>query len=182
MLPEDEIRLQTEKAHELMACVMDHYVKHHKVVLKKLGHAHSATLKSIEEIDDICVRYSIRPDSAEFQEVRRYDKMWEEIIALFRQKGASEEDLLKIDEILTGIPQAIKHYYDLLVAQDRALKKLIAQLDFDRYREACTAIAQIQGGPNIMSGLLPQQYGEENLSASIFHPRSLKSSHSSDTA
>ncbi len=141
-----------------MEIVFDHYVKHHKVVLTKLGHAQSATAQSIQEINNLREQFELEDDTKNFSELQKYDAVWETIIQMFRRSGVSEEELAKIENILLTIPKAIRQYYDLLIQQDRMLQALIAELKHERYEKARAEIAKVQNFPDMMSGLPANEF------------------------
>ena len=147
------------KAEEATLAVMEHYIRHHEVVLRKLNHAHKATLDSIHEIEQMMAELEDASAHAhELAEVRKYDGLWITIIDMFRQAGVSETELGKIEGVLTGIPRAIKIHYDALVAQDKVLLKMISDLGAEKYRRAFEMIREVQAQPNPMTGLSPYEY------------------------
>ena len=151
-----------DSAHEAMACVMEHYIRHHEVVLKKLTHARDATVASIREIEDMVKRLDTAAANDELKEVRKYDGLWAAIIEMSRHAGVSEEELSRIEDVLTEIPRAIKLHYDSLLKQDKALLEMIEQLSHEKYRRAFDVIRKAQSGPNMMSGLEPDEYDMDN--------------------
>lgn len=100
-----------QKAHEAMMCVMEHYVRHHEVVLKKLGHARDATISSIREIETLFENIENDTVNAELKEIRKYENLWDAIINMFREAGVSEDDLTNIESVLGDIPRAIRKHY-----------------------------------------------------------------------
>jgi hypothetical protein len=147
------------QAEEATLAVMEHYVRHHEVVLRKLNHAHKATLDSIREIEEMMAELNdASAHVSELAEVRKYDSLWITIIDMFRQAGVSETELGKIEGVLGGIPRAIKTHYDALVAQDKVLLKMIEDLGAEKYRRAFEMIRQVQSKPNPMTGLSPYEY------------------------
>jgi hypothetical protein len=151
-----------QKAHEAMMCVMEHYVRHHEVVLKKLSHAREATLTSIREIEALFADVENARAHNELKEIRKYDKLWDSIIESFREAGISEDDLNNIESVLDDIPRAIRKHYELLLAQDKALQALIAQLADEKYQKAFALIKDVQGLSNPMTGLGPEEYEEHD--------------------
>lgn len=112
--------LSPKEADTLMGYVLEHYMKHYDSVLRKLGHAKVATQKSMKEIDsEEAIAGS--GDYKELSEIKAYDGMWQKVIDLFAGAGVSEEELLKIETILGGMPRIIKKYYEVLVQQDEVL-------------------------------------------------------------
>lgn len=141
-----------------MACVMEHYIRHHEVVLKKLNHAHQATLDSISELEAMMA--TLNRADADIHEIRKYDKLWAGIIELFRESGVSEDELNKIEKLLEEIPRVIHKHYEILLQKDKALLAMIEELGADKYRRAFDMIRQAQSGPNAMSGLDPAAYDQ----------------------
>lgn len=147
------------QAEEATLAVMEHYIRHHEVVLRKLNHAHKATLESIHEIEQMMAELDDAAAHAhELAEVRKYDGLWITIIDMFRSAGVSESELGKIEGVLTGIPRAIKTHYDALVAQDKVLLKMISDLGAEKYRRAFEMIREAQSKPNPMTGLSAHEY------------------------
>lgn len=151
------------QAEEATIAVMEHYIRHHEVVLRKLSHAHEATIASIQEIEAMMGELENAADhTRNLAEVRKYDGLWLNIIDMFRQAGVSETELNKIEKVLTGIPQAIKTHYDALVEKDKVLLKMIEDLGSEKYRRAFELIRKAQGGTNPMSGLSNNEYDTDD--------------------
>jgi len=151
--------LSEEKAEELVGYALEHYLKHRDAVMKKLGHAHTATSKSIKDIDESDV------GSKDRDVCIAYDGMWLDIIEKFKESGVSEDDLSKVDHILTRIPALIKNYYDAFVAQDKALQALLQGLESPEYKQALQAVKTIQSEPDMLSGLDPDEFDLEPFKA-----------------
>ena len=150
-----------EQAEEATLAVMEHYIRHHEVVLRKLRHAHEATVASIREIEEMMAGLDDAVGhQKELAEVRKYDGLWVTIIDMFRQAGVSETELGKIEGVLTGIPRAIKVHYDALVEKDKVLLKMIEDLGAEKYRKAFEMIRRVQSEPNPMTGLSPYEYDQ----------------------
>lgn len=147
-----------ESAHVLMQRVMEHYKKHHAVVTKKLGHARKATAQSLQDIESIYKDLHLDKDSQEFREVKKYDRIWDEIIRAFASSGVTETELEQIEHILTTIPDTIKRYYEVLIMQDRILQELMREMNSEIYLKAIEATRKIQARRNLMSGLGPEVY------------------------
>ncbi len=147
-----------EKADELMGFALEYYMKRRDVVLKKLTHAQNATQRSIDELD--ASNDDSKPDAPpeKLREIHAYDKMWEQIIAMFKTAGMSDSDLTDVEETLSKIPNLIKRYYDLLVEQDKVLQALIQEIHSDEYKNALALVQKIQAKPDLMSGLDPQEF------------------------
>ncbi|MBI2234509.1 MAG: hypothetical protein HYU57_05930 [Micavibrio aeruginosavorus] len=147
-----------ESAHLLMQRVLEHYKKHHLVVTKKLGHARKATVQSLQDIESIYKDLRLDRDTQEFREVKKYDRIWDEIIEAFSSSGVTETELEQIEHILTTIPDTIRRYYEALVMQDRILQDLIKEMNSEVYLKAIEATRKIQARRNLMTGLGPEIY------------------------
>ncbi len=139
----------TEDSKGLMNIILEHYNKHHEIVLRKLRHTQNATQQSIQDIDG---------QADKVHELTDFDKMWNEVIEMFLKSGASEEDVFKIESLITTIPQDIKTHYEHLVQEDKNLMTLIESLDTDAYHEARASVTKLEKEPNLMSGLKPEEY------------------------
>lgn len=147
-----------DTSNDLMQIVLEHFVVHHQVVFKKLHVAQEATIKSLEELEKMSEALQAK-SSHSVDDIRKYETMWGVIIEMFKSHGATEDDLDRIEQVLIGIPRAIKKHYDVMVAQDQALQSLIKSLDTDEYKKAYRIINEVQSRPNPMSGLGPEDYG-----------------------
>ncbi len=145
----DTNQLDPQEAERLMTYVLEHYIKHYDAVMRKMGHARTATSKSIAEIDEADDSSSYK----ELSEIQGYEVMWDKVIKLYSNSGVSEEELEKIDSILSGMPRIIKKYYEVLVKQDHVLQTLLAELECEEYKEAIQVTRKVQSQPNKMSGL-----------------------------
>jgi hypothetical protein len=146
-----------DRAHELMSLVLEHYIKHHEVVFKKLHIAQEATVKSLQELEKMAPGLQSKSGNT-IDDIRKYEHMWGAIIEMFKAHGATEDDLERIEHVLLAIPRAIKQHYDAIIEQDKALQKLIASLNTDEYKKAVAIINEVQSRPNPMSGLGPEEY------------------------
>lgn len=149
-------QISPEKADLIMGYALEHYLKHYEVVMMKLGHARTATHQSLDELNN-----SDAKTADDLHEVKSYDRMWEQIIKLFRDSGVSEEELSQIEGVLLRVPNLIRKYYDLLVEQDEILQNLIGELQSEEYQTALKLTRKIQGKPDLMSGLDPSEYDME---------------------
>ncbi|MCB9991382.1 MAG: hypothetical protein H6867_08385 [Rhodospirillales bacterium] len=149
--------LSPKEADTLMTYVLDHYMKHYDAVLRKLGHAKSATRQSISDIHDENKAPS-GGDYNELKEIQAYEGMWQKVIDLFACSGVSEDELQKIEIILNGLPHIIDKYYKVLVQQDEILQALIEELGAEKYQNAIARTKKIQSVPDLMSGLDPSEY------------------------
>ena len=168
-VPDNEVGLASnndlpdpEESHALMELVLEHYIKHHQSVLKKLVHAQHATMQSIREIEELNKEIQADENLQEFQTVRKYDKMWGQIIELFENSGLSETELHKVEDMLTTIPKVIKKYYEMLVQNDKILMQLINELNSEKYKKAIKIVNKVQQRPNLMTGLGPEEYEEQD--------------------
>ncbi len=148
---------EPDTAHDLMQLVLEHYVVHHQVVFKKLHHAQTATIQSIQELENMSAALQATSGHS-VEDIRKYDHMWSAIIEMFKAHGATEDDLERIEDVLLTIPRAIKKHYDIIMEQDKALQKLISGLNTEEYKKACMIINEVQSRPNPMSGLGPEEY------------------------
>lgn len=155
-----------EASEALASKVLEHYLKHHKIVLGKLTHARDATSQSIQDIETICAQFEMDKGASEFQNVIRFDSVWNNIIGMFRSSGVTETELQQIEGILQNIPNAIRKYYEALLTQDKLLQSLMQEIDSDEYRKAIDATRKIQAKPNLMTGLGPDVYDLKHIEPS----------------
>jgi ABC-type uncharacterized transport system ATPase subunit len=127
-------------ANELTACIFEHYMKHHEIVIRKIKHARTATHQSLME----CKNTGAPDKEREVQNIKRYDELWNSIVEILKEAGISENGLQKIEDILMGIPKIIKKYYDVLVAQDKPLLLLMKELTAEKYKRAFKIIHTAQ--------------------------------------
>lgn len=168
---DDKDLIDPENAELLMGYVLEHYIKHTEVVFKKLGHARAATHEGIKEID------GDDKASKKMEEMQAYDEMWAKIIAMFEKSGVSEEELVRIEEILGRIPRLIKKYYDTLVEQDAILQELMKELQSEEYQQAIETVNRVQSEADLMSGLDPNEFDlEEIKQAFVFQVPNLRDS------
>lgn len=135
---------------DLMQTVLEHYLKHHEIVLKKLVHAQKATEMSMDKLREM----------SETGTVGNVDEMWGEIIEMFRNFGASEDELFGIENLLGTVPSTIKEPYVELVEQDEELQQLKSELNSDKYQKAKQAVSKVQDEPNPMSHMTADDYKE----------------------
>lgn len=150
-----------------MMLVLDHYLKHHQIVLKKLRIAKQSTHISINEIKDIKERFDLKTEIKEFKDIDHMNDLWTEIISLFEHSGISEEELHEIEKVLITVPKAIKQHYVKLLEQDQELTKLIETIQSDRYQKAYKIVKDIQNEPNPMSGLEAKEYNKHTSSVAF---------------
>lgn len=149
-----------EEAFSLTEMLLDHYMHHHEIVLTKLKFTQEATRKSIAEIRATHEKMK-GLDNTNIHAFKDFDKMWEEIISAFVQGGLGEEDLFKIEKIVTTIPHDIKQHYDELSQQDKSFLALVESLNTHAYKKAKEKAVQLQEQPNPLHGRTPQDYTNE---------------------
>ncbi len=150
---EENSEITSDQSFEAMSLVFDHYLNHHKAVFKKLHHARDATQQSYEELEALTGDLRENPDPPEpLTQAHAHDAMWGSILDIFKDYGATEDELDAIDTILTDIPRQIKAYYDNLVEQDQVLKELISKLHTAEYKQALSMIREVQSRPNPVTG------------------------------
>ena len=152
-----------EEADELLDTVLEHYVKHHEVVLRKLEHAQSATAQGIQEIKTIGNTPKEQKAENSAVELERYDELWDSIIEMFRSSGISEEELSQIEQVLTMTPKIIRKYYELLTQQDKILQELIVEMNSEKYTQALNVVNKVQSQPNPMTMLPPEEYDLDSI-------------------
>ncbi len=164
-----------EEALSLTDMLLDHYMKHHEIVLAKLKFAQDATKKSIDEIRS--THEKVREhDNTNIHAFTDFNKMWEEIIKMFVDGGLSTDELFKIEKVITTVPEDIKKHYDALSSQDKSFLALVESLNVDAYKKAKAKVAQLQQLPNPLHGKIPEDYKtaeeseQENPDAFIFMP------------
>lgn len=161
--------LDEQSSKDLMQTVLDHYLKHHEIVLKKLMHAQKATEMSME-----LLREMANADLAD-----NIDAQWSEIITMFNDFGADEDELFGIEEVLGSVPTPIKEPYVELVENDTEIQELKKDLDSQEYRKAREAIRKVQAEPNPMTGMTAVEYEKsaeesEYVTALKFTPQARK--------
>ncbi len=146
-----------EEEGDLLKSLLGHYIQHQEAVLKKLHFAQDATLKSIQEIrnveDDLKTH-----DNTNLHQFSRFEEMWKEIIGLFLCGGLSEDDIFKIEDLITNIPGDIKQHYNRLTQQDKSFLTLLEAMNHDAYRKARDITVKVQEAPNPMTGMTRDDY------------------------
>lgn len=174
----DETRLDINEIETLMGYALEHYIKHYDAVLRKLEHAKSATQKSMDDVQKEKNPGAAQGGYAELDEIKAYGDMWGKVISLFRDAGVSEDELVRIESILGGMPKLIKKYYDILLLQDAVLQSLLRELESEKYRQALEVVSRIQSKPDAMSGLDAREFDfaleEKQKRAFIFRTHSGK--------
>lgn len=158
-----------ESAHALMACVFEHYRKHHEVVLRKLQHAQSATAQSIQEAHERRVTNTGGRNADREDDVKICVAMWEVVIRTLRTHGLSEDELSAVEDILLEIPNRIRNYYHTLLEQDEDLQAAIEDLQSEKYKRAFVVVDKIQSRPDRFSGLEASAFESgHDIEAQIF--------------
>lgn len=134
---------ELEKADYHADLALTYYIKFFDMVLEKIAIARQAT-----EASDV--------DSA-----NHYVSEWDRILKNYVRNGATEEDLAKIEEILSTVPASIRTNYETMVAESEKVRDLMEDLSRKEYREAIRLAEEVQSLPNPMSGLTPEEYAEE---------------------
>ena len=149
-----------EEDNELVKTLLTHYMQHHESVLKKLHFAQDATAKSIAEIREVSEELQAL-DNASITQFSKFEAMWTEIIDMFVKGGVSEDDIFKIENIVSTMPEHIKEHYNQLTQQDKSFLKLVESMNHDAYRKARTIAIEVQAQPNPLTGMVPDQYREK---------------------
>lgn len=149
-----------EESHKLTNVLLEHYLKHHEIVLSKLQFAQTATKTCIDEVRQVQERMkSINKESIEgFQD---FDKMWQEIISMFIQGGISQEELFKIEQLITTIPSDIKTHYEALTEEDKDFIALVESLNTNAYLKARERVGDLQSHPNPYNGKTSDDFMEK---------------------
>ena len=116
--------------------VFGYYTRLHDIVLKKIEHAHTATIKATGD----CISVDDKADPAALEDLNKYDEFWKELVELFQGAGMSLDGLARIDEVLSGLPKIIRKYYDVLVEQDQDLLLLMQEMTSDKYNNVREAL------------------------------------------
>ncbi|MCB9981275.1 MAG: hypothetical protein H6860_02635 [Rhodospirillales bacterium] len=170
---------EEEEATSLTKMLLEHYMRHHEIIFMKLKFAQDATQKSIHELRNAHEKVRNR-DNTNIHEFNDFEKMWEEIIQTFINGGLAEEELFKIEKLVTTIPEDIKKHYNALSAQDKSFLSLVESLNADAYKKAKNRVTALQKQPNPLHGKTPEEYitpkeaEEENPDAFIFMPKRRK--------
>lgn len=141
--------LDERSTKDLMQTVLEHYLKHHEIVLKKLIHAQKATEMSMQKLQQLSDNDSSSGN---------IDAQWSDIIEIFRDFGANEDELFGIEELLGAVPTPIKEPYVELVENDQELQQLKAELKSDEYHKAREIVQKVQSEPNPITGMTADDY------------------------
>lgn len=145
------------ESQDLTKMLLENYLKHHEIVFSKLKFAQEATKQSLDHIRQT-YESAQSGDAGNVLEFKNFDKMWEEIIHMFVQGGLSEDEIFKIENIITTIPPDIKEHYNELTAKDKDFVKLVESMNVAAYKKAKSKVAELQAQPNIMSGMSKADY------------------------
>lgn len=167
-----------DETHTLTDTLLDHYLKHYEVVFSKLKIAQEATHKCMEEVREVYEKAKER-DNTNVMQFKDFDKMWEDVLALFMKGGMSEEDIFEIEKLITVIPKDIREHYDEISQQDKSFLALIESLNTAAYKKAKEKVVKLQAQPNPLNGRTSEDYDlefedddEDDVKAFIFKPRS----------
>lgn len=164
------------ESQDLTKMLLENYLKHHEIVFSKLKFAQEATKQSLDHIRQTYESAQSGGESGNVLEFKNFDKMWEEIIHMFIQGGLSEDEIFKIENIITTIPPDIKEHYNELTAKDKDFVKLVESMNVAAYKKAKSKVAELQAQPNIMSGMSKADYQQ-----AIVKDTEKKRTESSDT-
>ena len=151
---------EEEEAVSLTDMLLDHYLKHHEIVLAKLKFAQDATKKSLDEVRTTHEKVRER-DNTNIHEFADFEKMWEEVIKMFLEGGLSENDIFEIEKLVTTVPEDIKKHYDDLSQQDKSFMTLVEGLNADAYKKAKSRVVKLQEQPNPLNGKTANDYKVE---------------------
>lgn len=149
-----------EDAFSITHMLLDHYIKHNEIVLAKLRFAQDATKKSIMEFRNTYEKVKSQ-DKANIGNFDEFDRMWEEIIKLFIKGGLSEDDIFKIESLITTIPSDIKAHYNDLSQQDVNFMNMLEGLNTSAYKKAKTKVMALHRTPNPFNGKTIDDYAVE---------------------
>ena len=153
-----------DESHALTEMLLDHYMRHHEIVLTKLKFTQSATKHCIDELRNVHEKIKEK-DNTNIHTFQDFDTMWEDIIQTFMDGGISEEELFKIEQIVTTVPKDIKTHYDALSQQDKSFMALIESLNSNAYKKAKERVVALQAKPNPLNGKTREDYKEVEKTA-----------------
>lgn len=161
----EEFLQEQADIHDVNMLALEHFLLHHKVILKKLHHLQDATRRSIREIkaqhEDSTKEIDRRQLQALKKRAEQYDAIWIEIIDKFKVSAIDESGLGRIERTISTIPRIIKRIYDVLVSKDAELVGMIKELAAEKYKKALTLVRKAQGKKDRMSGLDIAEFDEE---------------------
>ena len=148
---------EEKESKDLTALLLDHYLKHHEVVLKKLHFAKDATNICVEQLRETTDKLKAE-DKKDLSLKNEFEKMWAEILEQFVEGGIAEEDLAKIETVIETIPSDIKAHYNDLTSKDQEFLDLVESMNVSAYKAAKAMANKAQSKPNILSGMTAQDY------------------------
>ncbi|MCB1532143.1 MAG: hypothetical protein KDJ35_04650 [Alphaproteobacteria bacterium] len=156
-LTEDAAFLKRQEAiQQVNMLALEHFLLQHKVVLRKLMHAQSATKKSIRDLEQQCAQAQggdLEKLSELQAQAKKYDALWSDIIQKFKVSCTDEKTVSRVERILSTIPRMIRKIYDMLISQDSELRGIIKELASEKYKKALAAVRKAQGKKDLMSGI-----------------------------
>ena len=174
--PPNPASTSPEQDQEMVQQLLGHYIAHHEAVLQKLKMAQNATAISIEDMRS--GNTADKPQSSDvMQNAENFQSMWGDVIEMFVKGGVGEEDIFKIEKLVSSVPSDIKKHYDALQEQ----KADSPEPDHESYRKAKDVAKEVQSKPNLMTGMTSTEYEaksdkQEPFTAGgfIFHPKKSK--------
>ena len=145
--------------------LLDHYLKHHEIVLAKLKFAQGATKTCIDEVRNVHEKIK-EHDNTSIHAFKDFDKMWEDVLGMFQRGGLSENEIIEIEKMITAIPKDIKEHYDALSIQDQTFLKLVESLNTNAYLKAKQKVSNLQSQPSPLSGRTSDDLKEAVVKAS----------------
>lgn len=146
-----------QDSEKLTKTLLEHYMKHHEIVLSKLKFAQTATKTCIDEVRQVQERVK-GLDKESIKDFHDFDAMWQEIISLFVQGGISQEELFEIEKLVTAIPKDIKTHYDELTQEDKDFLALVESLNTAAYHKARERVSELQAQPSPFNGKTSQDF------------------------
>jgi len=146
-----------EQDQEMVHDLLGHYIAHHEAVLQKLKFAQDATTKSIADVQDEA-QPSRSQEQNSVESFSKFESMWGDIIEMFVKGGVAEDDVFKIEKLVSNVPTNIKKHYDELAGQDDDFVEKAASIDHDAYYKTRVVSDEVQEKPNLMTGMTPADY------------------------
>ena len=151
--------------HDVNMLALEHFLLHHKVILKKLHHLQDATRRSIRDIEAQHENSTKEIDRRQLLALKecaeQYDAIWIEIIDKFKVSAIDEAGLGRIERTISTIPRIIKKIYDVLLKKDVELIGMIKELAAEKYKKALAVVRKVQGKKDRMSGLDLDEFDED---------------------
>ncbi len=151
----------SEESASLTNVMLDHYIKHHEVIFKKLTFAQTATHDCLEDIRSTYEKMRGK-DNTNIHSFKDFDQMWVDILSHFVKVGMSEDDLFQIEKVVKTIPKEIRARYDEISQQDKSFLVLVDSLNSSAYRKAKEKVMALQSQPNPLNGKTPSDYKSSN--------------------